>query len=116
MTEHSDVPVADLLKRFAPRRPERFRALLPHRELILELRRMSASYLTIYHVLEFKGIQTSETTVSSFCKTMLHQEPKSTSRKTPKETKRPPAPFSSPPPQSTGPRIASVEFVEKPKI
>ena len=128
----------DLLARFGPKPKESFAVLRPQADLIKGLRGRGASFETIRHVLEHRGIKTCPTSIRRFCKKVLGESADQACRKpkwarkslahlvtgsrtssaepsTAQSLKPKPSDFSRQN-QSPGPRIAKVEFIEEPKI
>jgi len=71
MNDESPDQVDQLLADFGPKRKLAFAPLRPHAELIQNLRKKRASFATVLEVLKHKGVETSHTSVRSFCRTVL---------------------------------------------
>ena len=87
MSEPHDLE--ELLTRFGPKPKESFAVLRPHGELIKGLRRSGASFETIRHVLEHKGVETCPTSIRRFCRKVLGEagDPLARKRKSSRKSK-----------------------------
>jgi hypothetical protein len=71
MTSFDPTTVRQAVAEFTPSRPEKFRDLIPAREVIVELRQKRASYRAIAELLTKHCLPTSKTAVAVFCHEVL---------------------------------------------
>src|SRR5262249_1336136 len=84
---------------FTARRPRRFHDLTPAKDVITELRRKGASFLSIAELLAQHGLVTSKSAIAGFCHEVLGEERRNRkpSRRCRKKSSRKLSPQSSPP-------------------
>jgi hypothetical protein len=80
MNDQSSEHIDELLAQFGPKRKLAFTPLRPHTELIRGLRQRGASFATVLEVLKHQGVETSHTSVRSFCVTLLGEQKRETSK------------------------------------
>lgn len=71
MSSFDPAAVRKAVEEFTPRRPQRFKDLLPAKDVITELRQKRASYRSIADLLTQHCLPTSKTAIAAFCHEVL---------------------------------------------